>query len=190
MSIFSWFRREKGLLSYTELVKLVDDGVINAKYENINPASIDVTLDDTIRVECKGSIYPIKLGEKENIVTREFKMTSEGYDLAPGEVILASTVEEFNLPDDIVAEYVLKSSQARNFLNNMLAGYCDPGFNDSKLTLELKNETRFHKLTLCPGDKCGQVKFFRVKKVPKHKSYSVVGRYNNQTKATASKGII
>lgn len=178
------------LLSYNELVKLVDVGVITADYENINAASIDVTLDDVIMVEDEPKFNAVvSLKDKESIAMREVVLGQHGYILAPGEFVLASTREVFNLPDDIVAEYVLKSTMARNGLNHMLAGYCDPGWHESKLTLELKNETRKHELTIKPGMKIGQVKFFRVAPVPEHASYATKGQYNSQQQVTASKGI-
>ena len=180
----------KTLLTYCELEKLVNDGVITAKHENINPASIDVTVHNVIRIENQYNITgPVDLSKKENIGTTERVLDDKGYILAADEVILASTVERFNLPDNIVAEFVLKSSQARNFLNHMLAGYCDPGWNNSRLTLEYKNTNRFHELLITPGMKAGQVKFYRVKRVPRHKSYAVTGQYNGQEKVQQSKGI-
>lgn len=179
----------KTLLTYNDLVKLVDNGVITAKHENINPASIDVTLHHIIRVESRYTDSPVDITKKGNIKTDEHVISNHGYVMAPGEVVLASTKEIFNLPDNIVAEFVLKSSQARNFMNHMLAGYCDPGWHDSRLTLEYKNENRFHELLLKPGMKAGQIKFYRVNRVPKHKSYRVTGQYNNQKKVQESRGI-
>lgn len=185
--------REKTLLTYTDLVKLVDDGVITAKYENINSASIDITFDNYIMTENEGiySGFPdvIDISNKENISMSEREIPRDGYNIFPDEFILASSAEVFNLPDDIVAEFVLKSSQARNGLNHLLAGYCDPGWNRSKLTLEFKNNSRYHKLKIRAGSKAGQVKFYRVKRVPKDQSYSVVGQYNGQKKVTSSKGV-
>ena len=178
------------LLSFNELVKLVDAGVITADYDNINAASIDLTLDDVIMIEDEPKFNAVvSLKNRESISMREVTLGEGGYILAPGEFVLASTREVFNLPNDIVAEYVLKSTMARNGLNHMLAGYCDPGWHGSKLTLELKNETRKHELTIKPGMKCGQIKFFRVDPVPEHASYATKGQYNEQQQVTASRGI-
>lgn len=178
------------LLSYSELVELVVSGVITAPLENINGASIDITLDNIIHIESDPRFNAIVcLMSKENIETHEFIMKDAGYQLMPGEFILGASREIFNLHDNIVAEYVLKSSLARNGLNHMLAGYCDPTWHSSKLTLELKNETRNHYLTIKPGMKIGQMKFFRVNSVPEKQSYSVRGQYNNQSVVTPSKGV-
>lgn len=101
--------------------------------------------------------------------------------LRPGKVCLAETIEQFNLPDGpgaVSAQFVLKSSRARDFYGHMLAGWCDPGWNGSRLTLELKNERQYHCLPLYPNLKIGQMVFFRMDTAPM-KSYAEVGHYNN-----------
>ncbi len=178
------------LLSYLELVDLVDAGVITADKDNINAASIDITLDDVIMIEDEPKFNAVvSLKDKESISMREVRLGEHGYIMSPGEFILASTREVFNLPDDICCEYKLKSTLARNGLGHLLAGWVDCGFSNAKLTLELKNETRKHELTLKPGMKIGQLIFFRCLEVPPHKSYRSVGQYNGQSQVTASKGL-
>jgi len=177
------------LLSYTELVELVESGVIDAPLENINGASIDLTLDKHVRYEAE-PFAPVDLSKKENINTEELLIDAfDGYVLSPGEFVLASTREIFNLPADIAAEYKLKSSMARNGLEHLNAGFCDPYWHNSKLTLELKNITEEHDLLLREGMKIGQIVFFRTKPVPKEHGYAAKGQYNNQKKVQESKGI-
>lgn len=180
----------KSLMSYNELVDLVNEGVITANISQINGSSIDITLHNIIRVEqCGQPHFTVNLAAKENIETKEIQLTSEGYVLKPNEFILASSIEFFNLPDNISAEYKLKSSMARNALEHLNAGWCDAWWHGSRLTLELKNMSRFHNLRIRPGMAIGQVVFFRHKPVPKDAGYAVRGQYNNDTKVTASKGI-
>jgi dCTP deaminase len=177
------------LLSYNELVSLVESGVIDAPIENINSSSIEVTFGHEIMIEDNFIPCCVDLSKKKIPNMKTIQMQDEGFIIEPGQWFLATTQETFNLPNDIVAEFVLKSSQARSGLNHLLAGYCDPGWNNSKLTLEFHNVNRWHSLLIKPGIKAGQVKFYRVKEVPENKSYAVVGQYNNQTSVTASKGI-
>jgi dCTP deaminase len=99
--------------------------------------------------------------------------------MLPGEFILAHTMETFNLPDNICAEFKLKSSGARTGLENALATWCDCGWNGSTLTLELKNLLRYNSLRLTPGMYIGQMIFYKVTEVPKDRSYATIGRYNN-----------
>ena len=142
------------LLSYERLVELVETGVITANRGNINASSIDITLDEVILVE-----RPILADDEPRLVNLwkreclhlEKEQIQHGYVLRPGEFILASSRETFNLPNHISAEYKLKSSMARNGLEHLNAGWCDAGWTGSKLTLELVNITRWHSLYI-PGN--------------------------------------
>lgn len=176
------------LLSYHRLRELVESGVINANPENINGASIDITLDNKVLIEYAGR--HVNLAAKDNIETAEYTFTEESpFVLTPGQFVLASSVETFNLPNNIAGEYKLKSSMARNGLQHLLAGWCDPGWNNSKLTLEFKNVTENHFLLLTPGMKIGQIVFWECDEVPVENSYATKGQYNNQSTVTSSKGI-
>ena len=177
------------LLSYNKLVELVESGVIDADPANINGASIDITLDREILYELE-STGAIDLAAKETLRMRREDITYDnGYILQCGEFILASSRETFNLPNNIACEYKLKSSLARCGLQHMLAGYCDPGWNGSKLTLELKNVTENHELLLTEGMKIGQMIFFECEPVPAEHDYAAKGQYNGQTTVTGSKGL-
>ena len=111
--------------------------------ELLNPASLDLRLGDYLMVE---SIYSPEL-VRINIAD---KTEDDPFMLQSGEFCLAETLELFNLPDDISCQFVLKSSRARSGLNHLLAGWCDPGWHGSKLTLELKNERLHHALPVVP----------------------------------------
>lgn len=168
------------LLSYNDLVKLVENNVItNVKPENINASSIDLTLGNSILIEdrYKGKTVSLKLRDK--LYMKELNLP---YALSPGEFILAHTEQKFYLPDDISAEYKLKSSMARIGLEHLNAGWCDAGWNDSVLTLELKNMTHNHFILLEEGCSIGQIVFFKHEKVPLHASYRSRGRYNGDSK--------
>jgi dCTP deaminase len=60
----------------------------------------------------------------------------------------------------------------------LLAGWCDPGWHGSRLTLELKNERLHHAIPLFPGLKIGQMVFHAMSNTPM-KSYRETGHYNN-----------
>jgi dCTP deaminase len=103
---------------------------------------------------------------------------SAGIIMQSNDFILAQSIEVFNLPEDISAQYRLKSSMARIGLEHLNAGHCDAGWNGSVLTLELKNVTRYHAIHLKAGDPIGQMVFWRHEPVPADKSYAARGRYN------------
>ena len=139
--------------------------------ELLNPASLDVRLGDHLMIE---SIESPDL-QRLDISNRT---QDDPYLLLPGEFCLAETLERFDLPEDVSAQFVLKSSRAREGLNHLLAGWCDPGWHGSKLTLELKNERKHHPLPLYPGLKIGQMVFHEMSSVPAQ-SYALVGHSND-----------
>lgn len=180
------------LLSHNELLEIVLDGVISAETSQVNAASIDVRLGSTVMVEVDTRNRPfVRLADKADGVAWERReIPVEGYYLKPGEIILAETLEVFHLPDNLSAEFKLKSSLARSCLDHALAGWCDAGWNGSVLTLELKNNSRYHTLILDKGMKIGQMIFYRHAPVPPHASYAATGRYNHDLSVNASKGLV
>jgi dCTP deaminase len=177
------------LLSHHHLHHLVADGILeNALAENINPASIDVRLGNIILHEGNELQPPVDLAKKQAVAWEELTLEDEGcYVLLPGEFILAQTIEVFNLPDHIAGEFRLKSTAARNGLDQALAVWLDPGWSGSVLTVELRNNLRNQSLILRPGSKIGQVIFYLCYPVPSTASYSVRGQYNNDLKAQGGK---
>jgi dCTP deaminase len=148
--------------------------------ELLNPASIDLTLGGTILVEVEHTpeLQPLDISHCTQ---------ANPYYVAPSEFFLAETSEVFNLPDFVGAQFVLKSSRAREGWDHAEAGWCDPGWNGSRLTMELKNSRRYHSLPIWPGMKIGQMKFI-LATGSVERSYAETGRYNSDLGVTASKG--
>jgi dCTP deaminase len=87
----------------------------------------------------------------------------------------------------VAAQFMLKSSRAREGLEHLMAGYCDPGWHGSVLTLELHNSRQLWPVGLWPGMKIGQIVFHLMAERPVC-SYAQTGRYNLDTTVHASKG--
>lgn len=175
------------LLSHEQLLERVQAGMLDlTDYDQINAASIDLTLGDTILVE-EDSDRVISLKKRDPLPMRSVSIAHRSYCLQPGEAILAKTREVFHLPNDVSGLYVLKSSMARIFLNHLNAGFADAGWNGSVLTLELVNMTRFHQIELDAGVRIGQMLFFQHKAVPHDRSYAARGRYNKDTDVSGVK---
>ena len=148
--------------------------------ELLNPASLDVTLGDRIMVEQPET--------PELLLVSLHGYTQENpFPVLPGTFLLAETREIFNLPDHVGAQFVLKSSRAREGWDHAEAGWCDPGWYGSRLTMELRNQRRWHELHLWPGMKIGQMKFMLVSGVPE-RSYAETGRYNGHLAVHGSLG--
>jgi len=164
-----------------EIKNLCEAGMIEGYAEDlINPASLDVRLGGRLMIE---------VADTKDFVNVDIshRTSKNPYRLMPGEFCLAETEEIFNIPDSISAQFVLKSSRAREGYENLLAGWIDPGFSGSRLTLELVNARRHWDLPLYPGMKIGQIVFFGMSSIPIN-SYSKVGRYNGDLRVNASKG--
>lgn len=179
------------LMSYNQLVDLVELGAIS-NLENsgqINASSIDVRLGALVFVEtkeCDGQyVDPLC---RTNFPHKVVDLTKGSYFFKPGEFGLASTLEVFSLPNDITAEFRLKSSGARSGLNNLFACHCDPGWNGSVLTLELHNVMQHTAIKLTYGMPIGQMLFHHhVVPVPGDQSYAKRGRYNGDLLTQAVK---
>jgi len=140
----------------------------------VNPASIDVTLGDQLRVEVdNGDFVP-------------FNIKHETFYMPPGAFVLAHTAEFVRIPNRLECVFQLKSSRGREGYEHALAGYIDPGFH-GRVTLELSNLRRFKELPLRAGMRIGQLRFSKVDQLPM-RPYSVTGRYNNAETVEESKG--
>ena len=146
----------------------------------VNPASLDVRMGSTLLIESVQGpeLVPYPLADH----TEE-----KPYRMAPGQFVLAPTLETFNLPDHVAAEFRLKSSRAREGLDQALAVWADPGWHGSVLTMELRNNRQLHWIPLWPGMKIGQMVFHQMAAAPDH-DYRETGRYNGDATVMASKG--
>ena len=138
--------------------------------EFINPASIDVRLGPTLILEG---------GEKVDI-------ENGVYVMEPGEFLLAHTIEYVRVPSELECIFNLKSSRGREGYEHLMAAYIDPGF-IGRVTLELVNVNRYHRLPLEHGMRIGQLRFAKVDSCPM-RSYAVTGRYQNDQNVQVSKG--
>lgn len=179
------------LLAYNELCDLVSRNIItNVKKEQINSSSIDITLGAKVLVERVGQKKRpiVTLRDRLPLQTDEVILDGKNlFCLVPHQFVLAQSEQVFNLPNNISAEYKLKSSMARIGLEHLNAGWCDAGWNGSVLTLELVNMTNAHAIGLQLGDPIGQVVFFKHEPVPEDRNYATRGRYNGDKEVTGVK---
>jgi dCTP deaminase len=159
------------ILCDTEIRALCADGMVEPYDPRlVNPASLDVRLGYELMVEIEDfpDLIPIDIAGHTQ---------ANPFLLRPGEFVLGCTIERFWLPVDVAAQFALKSTRARQGIEHLMAGYCDPGWSGSKLTLELQNARRMHPVALWPEMPIGQLVFHRMSKEPAN-DYSKVGHYN------------
>jgi dCTP deaminase len=171
------------LLSGPQISTLLTDGTVTgADAANINAASLDVRLGDyvLVNVPTDDAINP---ADKR---TDQFKRCELPYAMQPGDFILAFTQETVNLPDDLSAQVVTKSSAARIGLDHATAGFCDAGFS-GQITLEFVNHSK-NTIMIMPGAKLVQLKFFRHEQAGFY-SYRNKGQYNGSVGVEVSRGV-
>jgi dCTP deaminase len=168
------------ILCDSEIRALCKEGLVDP-YDPVlvNPASLDVRLGENILIETALTSHMQPRSIAGFTEDRPFL-------LHPREFILAETVETFFLPSFLAGQFALKSSRARAGIEHLMAGYCDPGWSGSKLTLELQNARALHPVKLWPGMRIGQLVFHVMSATPAE-DYSVVGHYNFDQQVTASK---
>ncbi len=144
----------------------------------INPASLDLRLGDHLMIEsCEQDFVRYDLTGHSH---------QKPYMLGPGQFVLAPSLETINLPVNILGEVFLKSSVARMGLDMSKAGYCDPGWNGSKLTMPLKNVRQLGAVPLWPGMPIVQLKLTWLTHRP-NAHYGKTGRYNGDQGAQVAK---
>jgi dCTP deaminase len=155
----------------------------------IQPASVDLRLDDTFRVFNVTTRPYVDVRELVDDLTALVTLTGdEPFILQPGAFCLATTLETIALPDDIVARVDGRSSLGRlGLLVHATAGYVDPGWT-GKLTLELSNQSQMP-IALYSCMRIAQISFLLLSS-PVDRPYGSPGlgsKYQGQTGPTPSR---
>ena len=129
--------------------------------ENVGPASVDLTLDDEIRVFTNyESIVPIQEDVDYKKATRLINIRETGYILKPQELILGITKETILLPPYLAGWLQSRSRFARlGLMSHITAPFIMPGSNN-KQVLEIFNAGNCN-LQLVSGIKICQMIFNR-----------------------------
>ncbi len=169
------------ILSDKTLTKMLAEGSLVAEPiepAQIQPASIDIRLGNTFSIVEDSSSGVITLENKIEYRTIE----TDTYVLLPGQFVLATTMEYFELPDDLTAFVEGRSSLGRMGLFIQNAGWVDSGFK-GEITLELFNANRCA-IELKAGRRVGQLVFAKMDDTALN-PYS--GKYQGQRGATGSR---
>lgn len=146
--------------------------------EQIQPASVDIRLGNTFSIVDDTPSGIITLDSEIEYKT----ITADKYLILPGQFVLATTMEFFELPDDLTAFVEGRSSLGRMGLFIQNAGWVDPGFK-GEITLELFNANRCA-IELTAGRRVGQLVFAKMDRAAQD-PYN--GKYQGQTGATGSR---
>jgi dCTP deaminase len=155
----------------------------------IQPASVDLRLDDSFRIFRVTSRPYVDVREPVDDLTELDTIEhDEAFVLQPGAFCLATTLETITLPNDIVARVDGRSSLGRlGLLVHATAGYVDPGWT-GKLTLELSNQSQMP-IALYYGMRIAQISFLLLSSEAE-RPYGTAGlgsKYQGQTGPTPSR---
>ena len=146
--------------------------------EKSQPACVDVRLGNTFSIVEDSPTGVITLGSEIKYKT----IQADTYVLLPGQFVLATTMEYFELTNDMTAFVEGRSSLGRMGLFIQNAGWVDPGFK-GEITLELFNANRCA-IELKSGRRVGQLVFAKMD-TPAENPYN--GKYQGQRGATGSR---
>ena len=146
--------------------------------EQVQPASVDIRLGNTFSIVDDSPTGMISLSSEIKYKT----ITADKYIILPGQFVLATTMEFFELPDDLTAFVEGRSSLGRMGLFIQNAGWVDPGFK-GEITLELFN-ANCCAIELQAGRRVGQLVFA---KLDEHALNPYDGKYQGQKGATGSR---
>jgi len=169
------------ILSDKKILKMIEDKELVIEpltKEQIQPASVDIRLGNTFSVVDDSSSGVITLENKISYKT----ITSDTYLIMPGQFVLATTMEFFELPNNLTAFVEGRSSLGRMGLFIQNAGWVDPGFK-GEITLELFNANRCA-IELKAGRRVGQLVFAEMDDYALN-PYN--GKYQGQKGATGSR---
>ena len=169
------------ILSDKTILKMLKDKTLvidPVSDEQIQPASVDIRLGNTFSVVDDTPSGIISLSSEIRYRT----ITADRYLILPGQFVLATTMEYFELPDDLTAFVEGRSSLGRMGLFIQNAGWVDPGF-QGEITLELFNANRCA-IELQSGRRVGQLVFAKMDAAALH---PYCGKYQGQKGATGSR---
>jgi dCTP deaminase len=141
------------ILAKPEILRQIRNGKIRIEpYDEkaIGPASIDLTLDDKLRIFTNDE--HITDADTDYRTLTELVDISGGYLLAPGELVLGITKERLTLPENVCGWVNSRSRYARiGLMSHIAAPFLAPGISNRQI-LEIFNAGR-NKIRLTPGMK-------------------------------------
>ncbi len=158
--------------------------------DNLQPTSVDLTLDKHVKVQQKSSTPMGTLHPDNPELYTTVNLRMDKFVIQPGDFVLASTRECVGLSPRYAARLEGKSSLGRfGLLVHVTAGFIDPGFMGF-ITLEIANVSRVPRV-LHPGMKIGQLCFFKLRRRPRFLYGDAVlkSRYQHQIGPTLSGGV-
>lgn len=139
------------ILAKPEILRQIRNGrIVIDPYDEaaVGPASIDLTLDDKLRVF--NTDQHITRADIDYRTLADLTDILDGYLLEPGELVLGITKERITLPEDLCGWLNSRSRFARiGLMSHIAAPFLAPGISNRQI-LEIFNAGR-NKINLIPG---------------------------------------
>lgn len=170
------------ILNDRKIIELILQEKLVDPYELglVNGASLDIRIGNNVKI-----LEDIE-EKTDSFIWTDIDITknteAHPYYFNPSDRILVNSLEYFRLPNNISAEFKLKSSIGRQFIQQMMACWCDPGWHGT-LTMELIN-WGYTRVGLYPGKPIGQLIFFLMEN---EADFPYRGKYHKQVEATPAK---
>jgi dCTP deaminase len=177
------------VLSDADIIERIgQDELIIEPYEedNVEPASMDLRLGEGFK--------RVVQTDKWRTIDTHSPQDTDAYDciesetsvrIEPEDFVLATTKERVEIPDDMVAHVLGRSSLGRLGISiHQTAGYIDPGF-DGQITLELSNHGPAP-VVLHSDDRICQIVFEELSSPALHPYGHEGSQYQHQSGATES----
>ena len=124
-------------LGHSEILRKIKEEklLINAIEDNIQGAGVDLRVDKLYRLFSEAY-----LGVKDRRLPEVEKIEEEPFTIEAGEYYLCMTIEEVNMPGDLIAFIYQRSTLFRSGIT-LRTAVVDPGYR-GKLTIGMVNESR------------------------------------------------
>jgi dCTP deaminase len=144
-----------------QIIDLCQNGMVKPfNMQMVQSASLDLRIGETIKLCKRGYTRDYQPFAKWQSISIGLTTEENPFLIHPGQILLVESFENIFLPNNIAAQFMLKSSIARQFFQHMLAGWCDPGW-CGKLTMEFIN-AGFEPFPLFVGKPIGQLIFHEI----------------------------
>lgn len=147
-----------GYKKILELTKKTPPLIENLEEKNIQPSGVDLRIKCVYRMK-NGGFIGIK-GRKTPDVESICDEIGKKFTLEPNEFVLVETMERVNIPNDLMAIILPRSSLFRCGVT-IFTAVVDPGF-EGTLTFGMKNLSKFP-FNIEIGSRIGQIVFIEVK---------------------------
>jgi dCTP deaminase len=151
----------------------------------VQPNSVDIRLGNHF-VWYNPDEQVIDPYDKASVIADVGETHADSFILAPGQFVLAETLECIGLPDNIVATIEGKSSIARLGVTlHQTGGWIDAGFRGT-ITLEMAN-VNARPVKVYAGMPIGQLVFYTTERAENPYDKKIDAKYLNQRQATLSR---